>query len=137
MEPERSPLNTRISCFIMRVEIFSIGCFVSPSVRHFLKGTVLYFKIMLLIDTTKFKKLRQAESNAECQKMCLGKSEMKCQSLVARLICFALQVELKLTRYEGGTKGPVIMFHGIGMSSGLFNLDTVETNMTEYLVQHR
>ena len=61
---------------------------------------------------------------------------MKCQSLVARLICFVLQFELKLTRYEGGTKGPVIMFHGIGISSGIFNRDTVETSLTEYLVQH-
>ncbi|KAL9984021.1 hypothetical protein ACROYT_G006275 [Oculina patagonica] len=47
------------------------------------------------------------------------------------------KVELKLTRYKGGTKGPVILFHGLGSSSGQFNLDTVETNLTEYLVQHR
>ena len=62
---------------------------------------------------------------------------MNCQSLVMRVIRFDSQVELKLTRYEGGTKGPVILFHGLGSSSGQFNLDTVETNLTEYLVQHR
>ncbi|XP_078359087.1 uncharacterized protein LOC144643643 isoform X2 [Oculina patagonica] len=47
------------------------------------------------------------------------------------------KVELKLTRYKGGTKGPVILFHGLGMSSGQYNLDTIETNLIEYLVQHR
>lgn len=51
--------------------------------------------------------------------------------------CFVFQVELKLTRYKGGTKGPVIVFHGLGTSSGPFTHDTVETNLTEYLVQHR
>ncbi|KAL9984027.1 hypothetical protein ACROYT_G006282 [Oculina patagonica] len=47
------------------------------------------------------------------------------------------KVELKLTRYKGGTKGPVILFHGLAMSRGTYNLDTIEPNLTEYLVQHR
>lgn len=42
-------------------------------------------------------------------------------------------VPLRLTRYQGGTKGPVILSHGLGVSSLIFSLDTVETNMLEYL----
>ncbi|XP_078381781.1 uncharacterized protein LOC144664495 isoform X2 [Oculina patagonica] len=45
--------------------------------------------------------------------------------------------ELRLTRFEGGRKGPVVMFHGIGVSSGIFSLDTIETNLVEFLVEHR
>ena len=50
-------------------------------------------------------------------------------------LCF--QFEIALTRYNGGSKGPVIMFHGAGVSSGMFSLDTIDTNLVEYLVQHR
>jgi len=42
-------------------------------------------------------------------------------------------VPLRLTRYQGGTKGPVILSHGLGVSSLIFSLDTVDTNMLEYL----
>ncbi len=42
-------------------------------------------------------------------------------------------VELRLTRYRGGTKGPVILSHGLGVSSLIFSTDTIETNMLEYL----
>lgn len=45
--------------------------------------------------------------------------------------------EVALTRYNGGTKGPVVLFHGVGVSSGMFSLDTIDTNLVEYLVQHR
>jgi len=41
--------------------------------------------------------------------------------------------KLRLTRYEGGNKGPVIFSHGLGVSSLIFSIDTVETNMLEYL----
>ena len=47
------------------------------------------------------------------------------------------QIELRLTRFEGGRKGPVVMFHGVGVSSGIFSLDTIETNLVEFLVEHR
>jgi len=47
------------------------------------------------------------------------------------------QFEIALTRYNGGSKGPVVMFHGAGVSSGIFSLDTIDTNLVEYLVQHR
>jgi cholesterol oxidase len=43
---------------------------------------------------------------------------------------------LRLTRYRGGDKGPVMLVHGLGVSSLAFALDTIETNMVEYLVAH-
>ena len=52
-----------------------------------------------------------------------------------KLSCF--QFEIALTRYNGGSKGPVVMFHGAGVSSGMFSLDTIDTNLVEYLVRHR
>jgi choline dehydrogenase-like flavoprotein len=42
-------------------------------------------------------------------------------------------VELLLTRYRGGTKGPVILAPGFGMSSLAYVIDSVDTNLTEYL----
>ena len=43
-------------------------------------------------------------------------------------------IELYLTRYEGGSKGPVMLVHGMGVSSTIFSLDTVDTNLVEFLV---
>jgi cholesterol oxidase len=45
-------------------------------------------------------------------------------------------VNLRLTRYQGGTKGPVILSHGLGVSSLIFSMDTIETNLLEYLYAH-
>jgi len=45
-------------------------------------------------------------------------------------------VSLRLTRYQGGDKGPVILSHGLGVSSLIFSLDTIDTNMLEYLYAH-
>ena len=45
--------------------------------------------------------------------------------------------ELRLTRYQGGTKGPVILSHGFGVSSRIFSLDTIDTNLLEYLYTHQ
>ncbi len=45
-------------------------------------------------------------------------------------------VTLRLTRYQGGTKGPVILTHGLGVSSGIFTIDTIETNLLEHLVEN-
>ncbi|HVR39351.1 MAG TPA: alpha/beta fold hydrolase [Thermoanaerobaculia bacterium] len=42
-------------------------------------------------------------------------------------------VQLRLTHYKGGDKGPVILSHGLGVSSLIFAIDTIETNMLEYL----
>jgi len=42
-------------------------------------------------------------------------------------------VELRLTRYRGGDKGPLLVTHGLGVSSGIFTIDTIETNLLEYV----
>ncbi len=43
---------------------------------------------------------------------------------------------LRLTRYQGGAKGPVILSHGLGVSSKIFSMDTYETNLLEYLFEN-
>jgi len=45
-------------------------------------------------------------------------------------------VQLCLTRYQGGSKGPVMLAHGLGVSSLIFSIDTIETNLLEYLYAH-
>jgi cholesterol oxidase len=45
-------------------------------------------------------------------------------------------VALRLTRYRGGDKGPVMLTHGLGVSSRIFRTDTIETNLVEYLCAH-
>jgi cholesterol oxidase len=45
-------------------------------------------------------------------------------------------VQLRFTRYQGGRKGPVILAHGLGVSSLAFSTDLIETNMLEYLYAH-
>ena len=42
-------------------------------------------------------------------------------------------LRLRLTRYCGGPKGPVILIHGLGVASSIFSIDTIETNLLEYL----
>jgi cholesterol oxidase len=42
-------------------------------------------------------------------------------------------VELRLTRYKGGSKGPVMLSPGYGTSSLAFLIDTVDTNLPEFL----
>ncbi|MDM9382564.1 hypothetical protein QUB80_17840 [Chlorogloeopsis sp. ULAP01] len=42
-------------------------------------------------------------------------------------------VQLRLTRYQGGTKGPVMLAPGFGTSTLAFSIDTVETNLPEVL----
>ncbi len=42
-------------------------------------------------------------------------------------------VTLRLTRYRGGSKGPVVLSHGLGVSSLIFSTDTIDTNMLESL----
>ncbi len=46
------------------------------------------------------------------------------------------QQQLRLTRYQGGSKGPVILAHGLGVSSLIFSIDTIETNLLEYLFEN-
>lgn len=45
-------------------------------------------------------------------------------------------LKLRLTRYQGGSKGPVILSHGLGVSSRIFSMDTFETNLVEFLNEH-
>lgn len=46
------------------------------------------------------------------------------------------RVQLRLTRYNGGSKGPVMLAHGLGVSSTIFSIDTIDTNLLEYLYEH-
>eukprot|EP01130_Rhizamoeba_saxonica_P010297 TRINITY_DN4213_c0_g1_i1.p1 TRINITY_DN4213_c0_g1~~TRINITY_DN4213_c0_g1_i1.p1 ORF type:complete len:1667 (-),score=381.11 TRINITY_DN4213_c0_g1_i1:112-4392(-) len=41
---------------------------------------------------------------------------------------------IRLLRYKGGIKGPVLLLHDIGVSSSIYRSDTVATNLVEYLV---
>jgi cholesterol oxidase len=45
-------------------------------------------------------------------------------------------VDLRLTRYRGGPKGPVMLVHGLGVSARIFSTDTIETNLVEFLFAH-
>lgn len=45
-------------------------------------------------------------------------------------------VTLRLTRFEGGAKGPVILTPGFGTSAIAYTLDTTDTNFPEYLYEH-
>jgi cholesterol oxidase len=45
-------------------------------------------------------------------------------------------LRLRLIRYNGGNKGPILLSHGFSASSVTFSLDTIETNLTEYLYAH-
>jgi len=42
---------------------------------------------------------------------------------------------LQLTRYNGGGKGPVIVSPGLGVSSLIFSIDTIGTNLLEFLFE--
>jgi cholesterol oxidase len=45
-------------------------------------------------------------------------------------------VKLRLVRYRGGAKGPVLLAHGLGVSSLIFTIDTIRTNLVEFLFEH-
>jgi cholesterol oxidase len=45
-------------------------------------------------------------------------------------------VSLRLSRFQGGARGPVLLVHGMGANPLTFMLDTVEVNLVELLVQH-
>ncbi|MCA9049231.1 MAG: hypothetical protein KDA89_10915 [Planctomycetaceae bacterium] len=44
-------------------------------------------------------------------------------------------VQLKLSRYQGGSRGPVILTPGFGTSALAFTIDTTDTNFPEYLFE--
>ena len=45
-------------------------------------------------------------------------------------------LNLKLTRYQGGIKGPILLSHGFSVSGKIFQIDTIEKNMVEYLCEN-
>lgn len=45
-------------------------------------------------------------------------------------------VNIRLARYKGGTKGPLMMTHGFGGNSYTFSIDTIDTNLAEYFYAH-
>ena len=45
-------------------------------------------------------------------------------------------LNLRLTRYKGGAKGPLILSHGLGVSSRIFSTDTIDTNLLEFFFVH-
>jgi cholesterol oxidase len=51
-------------------------------------------------------------------------------------------IALRLTRYrdtsknQASLKGPVVLAHGLGVSSRIFSMDTIDTNLVEYLYAH-
>ncbi|HEY0661255.1 MAG TPA: GMC oxidoreductase [Lysobacter sp.] len=44
--------------------------------------------------------------------------------------------KLRLSRYHAGSRGPVVLVHGLGVSSEIFSTDTIDTNLVEYLCAH-
>jgi cholesterol oxidase len=44
---------------------------------------------------------------------------------------------IKLTRYQGGMRGPVILAPGFGVRASSFAIDTVEVNLVEYLTKNQ
>ena len=45
-------------------------------------------------------------------------------------------VALRLAHYAGGSRGPVLLAHGMGANPLTFLLDTIQPNLAEYLVGH-
>src|SRR5258707_3476892 len=45
-------------------------------------------------------------------------------------------IEIKLTRWRGGKKGPVLVVHGAGVWSGMFALPTQDENFAQYLMKN-
>ena len=61
------------------------------------------------------------------------KRRLRCGDPEIHMVTTDDGVELQLLRYRGGDRGPVVLVHGMGASSRLFTIDTIDTNLTEYL----
>ena len=61
--------------------------------------------------------------------------ELRCGAPEIRNFHTADGVRLKLTRFRGGTKGPVILTPGFGTSALAYTIDTTETTFPEYLYE--
>jgi pimeloyl-ACP methyl ester carboxylesterase len=46
------------------------------------------------------------------------------------------KIDLLLTRYRGGDKGPVMVVHGVSVWSGMFAVPTVRENFAQFLTRH-
>jgi cholesterol oxidase len=55
---------------------------------------------------------------------------------VAETLALADGFFVKLTRYQGGAKGPVILAPGFTVRASSFAIDTVEQNLVEYLCEN-
>lgn len=62
--------------------------------------------------------------------------ELRCGAPDIRYFSTKDGVQLKLTRFEGGKKGPVILSPGFGTSALAYTIDTTDTNYPEYLFEH-
>jgi cholesterol oxidase len=62
--------------------------------------------------------------------------QLRCGAPDIRYFATKDGVQLKLTRFEGGKKGPVILSPGFGTSALAYTIDTTETNYPEYLFEH-
>ncbi|XP_041463208.1 uncharacterized protein LOC121414195 isoform X1 [Lytechinus variegatus] len=45
-------------------------------------------------------------------------------------------VPLLMTRYKCGNKGPILLLHGLCVTSRIFSLDTIDKNFVEFLCEH-
>jgi cholesterol oxidase len=45
-------------------------------------------------------------------------------------------VQLRLTRYQAGRKGPLLCVHGLGVSSKIFSTDLIDRNLVEEFARH-
>ena len=45
-------------------------------------------------------------------------------------------LQIRLTRYNGGEKGPLLMLHGFSGNRTTFNIDTIDTNAAEYFYEN-
>lgn len=50
-------------------------------------------------------------------------------------LCARDGTPLRMTRWQGGSEGVVLLVHGLGMSGRIFSIDTVATNLVECLVE--
>jgi cholesterol oxidase len=61
------------------------------------------------------------------------KRALHCGTPEQHWVATADGLKLRLSRYRGGDKGPVLLVHGLGVSSMIFSIDTIDPNLVEYL----
>lgn len=63
------------------------------------------------------------------------KRPLACGAPVTHWVTTSDGLKLRLNRYGKGRKGPVLLVHGLGVSSLIFSIDTIDVNLLEYLYQ--